>query len=118
MRLCERLQERGLVEIGQADDPRAAALTLTRAGESARQALLAKRSAALATIVDKLDSGQQEALVSLSEALLAKLTTSPMEGGFICRLCDTGVCQPAKCPVHSTVHQLLNAPTGAGATAN
>ena len=109
VRLVDKLEADGLVESRYGEDRRSVALFLTAAGQERVRTILEGRCVVLGDIVDLLSSPQQEQLSAIVEALLERLTTTPIEGGHICRLCDDIVCPGAICPVHQRAEALTRA---------
>jgi len=54
----------------------------------------------LRDIVGPLSAREREQLGKLLEKLLRPLVTIPLDGDYICRLCDSVACPPDNCPVH------------------
>ena len=100
VRLVDKLEAAGLVESRPGQDRRSVALHLTGSGQSRARAAIEDRCAALGDIVDALSPDQRDQLDAIAETLLKSLTTSAMEAGHICRLCDEIVCPGDDCPVH------------------
>jgi len=110
VRLLEKLSDAGLVEVRTGTDRRSVALHLTKAGRARVSAVLRARSATLARILDVLTPAQRRTLDAVTETLLDRLTTSPVEGAHICRLCDDRACPPDRCPVHLKAVRLDRTP--------
>ena len=109
VRLVDKLEAAGLVESRAGADRRSVALFLTLAGRSRAREILQARCLALETVVDVLSPDQQRQLDGIAETLLRAFTTSPLEGGHICRLCDEAICPPERCPVHLEAASLMTA---------
>ena len=71
------------------------------------ETLLQARYAALEQVIAALSPQQAAQLDALAETLLRALTTSPDEGGYICRLCDEDDCPGECCPVHVRALELM-----------
>ena len=107
VRMVDKLEAAGLVESRPGmTDRRAVALYLTPAGRNRAREVLQQRCVALESIVDLLSVDQREQLDGIAETLLAALTTTPIEGGHICRLCDEIICPQDICPVHQKAEAL------------
>lgn len=101
VRLVDKLEAAGLVESRTgAADRRAVALFLTPGGQVRTREVLQQRCVALEAVIDLLTPDQRRQLDGIAETLLAALTTTPLEGGHICRLCDEVICPQDICPVH------------------
>lgn len=107
VRLVDKLEAGGLVDSRPGTDRRAVSLHLTAAGRARVRDLLEGRCRELEEIVDVLSPEQRRQLDGIAETLLRSLTTAPVEGAHICRLCDEIVCPPARCPVHVRAGQLV-----------
>ena len=108
VRLVDKLEAAGLVESRTAmTDWRAVALFLTPVGQDRALRVLQQRCVALEAIVNLLSVDQRNQLDGIAETLLAALTTTPIEGGHICRLCDAIICPQDICPVHQKAEALL-----------
>lgn len=95
VRLVDRLAERGWV----VRDPgvgRSVSLRVTAAGLAARDELLAAREAAVAEVLDGLDSAAHDRLVGMLEPMLVQRVGDELELRRLCRLCDRVACRP--CP--------------------
>ncbi|WP_179119534.1 MarR family winged helix-turn-helix transcriptional regulator [Ensifer adhaerens] len=99
VRSVGRLVSQGLIERGRARDKRQVELTLTPAGASLREKILAARQRAVETATAALDPWQQVDLEPMVERMLAALTRDRESADHICRLCDETVCTPDTCPV-------------------
>ena len=106
VRLVDKLEATGLVESRAGEDRRSVALYLTELGRSRARAAIEDRCEALGDIIDVLSPEQQKHLDDIADTLLRSLTTSAMEAGHICRLCDEIVCPGDHCPVHQTAIRL------------
>ena len=110
VRLVDKLEVAGLVESRTgATDRRAVALFLTPAGQARAREILQQRCVALESVIDLLSADQRRQLDGIAETLLRALTTTPIEGGHICRLCDEVICPQDICPVHQKAVALLAA---------
>lgn len=101
VRLIDKLETDGMVASKPGTDRRSVALCLTTAGRKRVRAILQERCVALEAIVNALSALQRTQLDGIAETLLRSLTTTPVEGAHICRLCDEIACPPERCPVHS-----------------
>lgn len=101
VRLIDKLEADGLATSKPGTDRRSVALFLTAAGRKRVRAILQERCVALEAIVDALSPQQRTQLDGIAETLLRSFATSPVEGAYICRLCDEIACPPERCPVHS-----------------
>lgn len=106
VRLLDRLEQAALVERRQAADRRAVALHVTPAGRRRARAAVRTRGQVLQAAIQTLSPVQLEHLEEIATVLLTALTTSPLEGAHICRLCDEASCPHASCPVHQRAHAL------------
>ena len=101
VRVIDGLVEDGLVRRGRDPaDARRALIKLTAAGRRTCAAMLSAREAALGDAIAGLDGAQRDALVAVSEVLVADATTSRREARRICRFCDTRACghEDGRCP--------------------
>lgn len=98
VRLVDRLAAAGLVERRVGADGRAVALQLTPEGRRAARRVLARREAALETVLAPLTPRERADLARLHERLLAELGGGRGERRRICRLCDVDACG-RDCPV-------------------
>jgi DNA-binding MarR family transcriptional regulator len=103
VRLVDRMAGAGLVERRMGADQRSAALYLTPAGRRAARRVLARREAAVQSILALLDRADRAALAQLAERLLAELGAVEGAERRLCRLCDREACGRArgKCPVNA-----------------
>jgi MarR family transcriptional repressor of emrRAB len=106
VRLVDRLEADGLVERRAAEDGRAVALFLTRAGKQRRKVILARRRATLGAILEPLNCDEQMELTRLLRKLLVHLPTGEADAHSICRLCDEGACDD--CPIEEGLLGLAN----------
>ncbi len=97
VRLVDRLVEDGLVVRREGNDKREIALYATREGKALREEILAKRLAAVGSLLDPLTKVEQETLASLLHKMLSSLEATDMERRTLCRLCDNRVCR--NCPI-------------------
>ena len=109
LRLVGKLEASGLVEVRPGPDKRTSALFLTPGGKMRARASLQSRCAVLGGIVELLSPEQRQQLDGIAETLLRALTTTPQEGGHICRLCDEADCPADHCPVHQRALELMSA---------
>lgn len=108
VRLVDKLEAEKLVTSRPGPDRRAVSLSLTAAGRARTRETLEDRCVALESLLDALSPEQQRQLEGIAETLLSALTTTPLEGAHICRLCDEVACPPARCPVHQRAHELAS----------
>jgi len=106
VRLVDRLEADGLVERRAAQDGRAVALFLTRAGKQRRKVILARRRAALDTVLEHLTRDEQRELSRLARKLLVRLPAGEADALSICRLCDEQTC--ADCPIEEGLLAVVN----------
>jgi DNA-binding MarR family transcriptional regulator len=92
VRLVDRLAAAGLVERRVGVDGRAVALQLTPEGRRAARRVLARREAAIESVLAPLDPGERAELARLHERLLRALTGGQEERRRVCRLCDVEAC--------------------------
>lgn len=109
VRLIDRLEAAGLVEVRSGADLRANAFFLTGGGRARTAELLKARCAVLEDVTTALSAEQMAQLDGIAETLLTALTTSPQEGAHICRLCDDVACPEDRCPVHTRAAALMAA---------
>ena len=97
VRLVDRLAAAGLVERRAGADQRSAAVNPTAAGRRAARRVLARREAAVQSVLAALTRGQRDELVRLMERLLADVGDERR----VCRLCDRAACgrRRGRCPV-------------------
>ncbi len=100
VRLVDRLAAAGLAERRVGADGRAVALHLTPEGRRAARRVLARREAALASVLVPLSAAERTALASLHERLLGSLASGHEERRRVCRLCDVEACG-RDCPTKS-----------------
>jgi DNA-binding MarR family transcriptional regulator len=107
VRLVDRLQDRGLLRRAPGDDGRTVALTLTPAGRTRARDLQARRTAAVAEVLDVLDGAERAALGGLLEALLGGLVAGRADARRLCRLCDADACghHDGRCPVTNAARE-------------
>lgn len=99
VRLLDKLEDDGLVARKPGPDARTAALRVTARGRRRVQAILKAREATLLDAVDCLTARQTAALADALRPLLVQQMKEPIDEHIICRLCDTGTCYPAGCPL-------------------
>jgi len=92
VRLVDRLAAAGLVERRLGADGRAVALQLTPDGRRAARRVLARREAAIETVLAPLTPRERTDLARLHERLLTSLTDSQRDRRRVCRLCDVEAC--------------------------
>ena len=92
VRLVDRLAAAGLVERRVGADGRAVALQLTPEGRRAARRVLARREAAIETVLAPLTPRERTDLARLHERLLTSLTDSQRDRRRVCRLCDVEAC--------------------------
>lgn len=103
VRLVDRLEAEELVDAREGRDRRFVALYLTQKGRERVVSVLQDRCLALDDMLEVLSPSERDALEAICGKILARLTTSEVEGTHICRLCDDGVCPPDDCPVHQRI---------------
>jgi MarR family transcriptional repressor of emrRAB len=101
VRLVDRMAASGLVERRMGADQRSAALFLTPAGRRAARRVLARREAAVQSILAPLGRPEREALAQLAERMLGELGVAEGAERRLCRLCDREACgrSRGRCPV-------------------
>ena len=101
VRVVDRLERSGLARRRRSTgDGRAVDVVLTADGDTAARRRRAGREGVVAAWLAPLDAGEQAALTTLVEKLLAGRTDGRDAALSICRLCDAGVCgHPDRCPV-------------------
>ena len=101
VRLTDRLADAGLVRREPGADARSVSIRLTPEGRRAAARVMAEREEALRAVLEPLDGGDRIALASVSEKLLAGLTTGRSAARHICRMCDGDACghPQGRCPV-------------------
>jgi MarR family transcriptional regulator, negative regulator of the multidrug operon emrRAB len=92
VRLVDRLAVAGLVERRVGADGRAVALQLTPEGRRAARRVLARREAALESVLAPLTARDRADLARINERLLRSLTEGQQERRRVCRLCDVEAC--------------------------
>jgi DNA-binding MarR family transcriptional regulator len=97
VRVVDRLAADKLVKRRRAGRGPAVALTATAAGRRKARQILDLRRRVLAEALPPLDDREQSVLVGVLERALDRLADDPEP--VICRLCDTGRCRRADCPV-------------------
>jgi MarR family transcriptional regulator, negative regulator of the multidrug operon emrRAB len=97
VRVVDRLAGAGLVERTPAGRGPAVALTATAAGRRKARQILDIRQKILAEALPALSGEEERVLTGVLQRALAHLADSP--DPVICRLCDTGRCRRADCPV-------------------
>jgi MarR family transcriptional repressor of emrRAB len=97
VRLVDRLVHAGLVERRAGADQRSTALYPTPAGRRAARRVLARREAAVQSVLAPLTRAERETLALLTERLLRELGPERR----VCRLCDREACGRGRgrCPV-------------------
>jgi DNA-binding MarR family transcriptional regulator len=100
VRLVDRLAAAGLVERRVGSDGRSVALQLTPQGRRAARRVLARREAAIETVLAPLTSKERTDMARLHERLLGSLTDGQQERRRVCRLCDVEGCG-RDCPTRS-----------------
>ena len=101
MRLVDRLAAAGLAERRVGPDGRAVALQLTPEGRRAARRVLARREAAIETVLAPLTPRERADLARLHERLLVNLTDGRQDRRRVCRLCDVDACG-RDCPTVSS----------------
>jgi MarR family transcriptional regulator, negative regulator of the multidrug operon emrRAB len=97
VRVVDRLAAEGLVQRRPAGRGPAIALIATAAGRRKARQLLDVRRKILADALPAMDDVEGRVLVGILEKALAQLADRP--DPVICRMCDTGRCRRADCPV-------------------
>lgn len=97
VRVVDRLAAGKLVRRRPAGRGPAVALTATAAGRRKARAILDIRRAILVDALPVVSDEESATLTGILERALAHLADSP--DPVICRLCDTGRCRRAECPV-------------------
>jgi DNA-binding MarR family transcriptional regulator len=92
VRLVDRLAAAGLVERRVGVDGRAVALQLTPEGRRAARRVLARREAAIETVLAPLPPRERADLARLHERLLTHMTGDRRDRRRVCRLCDVDAC--------------------------
>lgn len=98
-------------------DGRAVAVILTPSGRAAARRIGRARSQAVQKVLGGLTDPQRRALTAMAERLTRDLVSLRLEqraegeapaGGWLCRLCDFGVCgrPEGRCPAAATAHRL------------
>src|SRR5215210_1900271 len=88
VRVVDRLAAAGLVERRVGADGRAVALQLTPEGRRAARRVLARRGAAIETVLAPLTPRERADLARLHERLLGSLADARQDRRRVCRLCD------------------------------
>jgi DNA-binding MarR family transcriptional regulator len=101
VRLVDRLAAAALVERRVGADGRAVALQLTPEGRRAARRVLARREAAVESVLAPLSAGERAELARLHERLLRSLTDGQPQRRRVCRLCDVDACG-RDCPTRSS----------------
>lgn len=101
VRLVDRLAEAGMVERRRGADQRSVALYLTPPGRREARRVLARREAAMHSLLAVLTDDQRTALTDVAAQLLGELGAAPDAERRLCRLCDLESCERARgnCPV-------------------
>jgi DNA-binding MarR family transcriptional regulator len=101
VRLVDRLAGAGLVERRTGADARSTSLYLTPAGRRVARRTLARREAAIESVLAGLPRPDRAALARVAEAVLADLAATAGAARTICRFCDTDACgrRRGTCPV-------------------
>lgn len=104
VRLVDRLEARGLVQRGRAEDGRATAVILTASGRRVARRVSGRRARVLSRALAVLDPDEQERLGELlSRILVGLMRTDEGAVRWMCRLCDMDACgwHAGRCPVRS-----------------
>jgi DNA-binding MarR family transcriptional regulator len=103
VRLVNRLERAGWVERAAADDGRATAVRLTRAGRVVAKRIAAARINALDHALTALTPGDRAQLDAIASRLLVSMRRGPSAHRWMCRLCDMQACGWASggCPVRN-----------------
>ena len=101
VRLVDRLAAAGMVERRRGADQRSVALYLTPPGRREARAVLARREAAMHSLLALLTDDQRSVLTAVAAALLGELGAEPDAERRLCRLCDLESCGRSRgdCPV-------------------
>jgi len=99
--LVDRLAAAGLVERRVGSDGRSVALQLTPDGRRAARRVLARREAAIETVLAPLTARERADLVRLHERLLGSMTGAQHDRRRACRLCDVDACG-RDCPTRAS----------------
>jgi len=97
VRAVDRLEEDRLVKRRAAGRGPAVALTPTAAGRRKAREILDIRRRVLADVLPAMDDRDERVLVGILQKALDHLADTPAP--VICRMCDTGRCRRAECPV-------------------
>src|SRR3954466_5211939 len=97
VRVVDRLVEARLVRRRPAGRGPALALSATAAGRRQARRILDARQAVLREALPELSAEEEATLTAILERALAQLADT--DDTVICRLCDTGRCRRADCPV-------------------
>ncbi|WP_306259498.1 MarR family winged helix-turn-helix transcriptional regulator [Pararhizobium sp. IMCC21322] len=101
LRMIDRLSDDGLViRATSQTDRRAVGLSLTDDGLETYQQLLGARAATAGSVIEGLESSEQEQLKALLKKALASMVSSPEAAVQCCRFCDVVAC--SECPVNET----------------
>ena len=92
VRLVDRLAAAGLVERRVGADGRAVALQLTPEGRRAARRVLARREAAIESVLAPLTARERADLARLHARLLGSLADGQQDRRRVCRLCDVDAC--------------------------
>lgn len=100
-RLVTKLQHKGFIDRGCAEDGRAVALNLTPAGKKLVARILTARHAALSGCLADLSDTEKTDIDGLLAKILANAVTDDSHAYQICRLCDGERCDV--CPIEDAL---------------
>jgi len=92
VRLVARLSDAGLVTRGPGDNGRSRSVTLTPAGRTAAERLLAARAESLRSALSALSPAERSTLDELLGRVMAGIVHEKDGGAWLCRLCDLTAC--------------------------
>ena len=92
VRLVDRLVGEGLATRTRGSDGRVTVIDLTPAGRRQAKAMVAARAAVLVDALAPLSDRDRATFERMLDQILISLIPKPTGKGWMCRLCDTGVC--------------------------
>jgi MarR family transcriptional regulator, negative regulator of the multidrug operon emrRAB len=108
VRLVDRLVDAGLVERRAGRDARSGSIVLTTRGRELSRQVTAARATAVRTVLERLATDDNPALLALMETMVANLTAIRLDAAaqpdepraWMCRLCDLESCgrPQGECP--------------------
>jgi MarR family transcriptional regulator, negative regulator of the multidrug operon emrRAB len=108
VRLVDRLVDAGLVERRAGRDARSGSIVLTTRGRELSRQVTAARTTAVRTVLERLATDDNPALLALMETMVANLTAIRLDTAaqpdepraWMCRLCDLESCgrPQGECP--------------------